>query len=496
MWGYSLRDLDTQLDFFNSIKEDYLYNFSLAINKPLIGPFMLQLILTTKCNLRCKMCGVWKTSEEEIDTFYVKKAIDGAYKMGNLKQVYFTGGEVLMRPDIFSLIKYVKDHYPSVITHLNTNGLLLNRETIGRLIDCGPTTLGVSIDSPDAKIHNYLRGEGVLEKVTESLAYINEEKRRRNARLPMVNTLSILMDQTLETMPGMLDFCMKYKFSGICIQPYVCNSDLRGEKENEFWIKKERLPVLRDILNKIEDRKKQISLHVDIASDKIYNYFANPMYFDRCYSGFTRALIVGKKICFVCNGPNNEKHQHFGEADKDSVDIVWSSERANFFRDTIKTCKKSCVQFCSIRPSSDSVVDISSRLKERKNLFLLFREIDLLEEYMGKYPGLPVKEIIDSDYRLIIESLDNLLTVIEPESIDGEFDENRRFIESDLQTLSRYLKDNDNLYRIFMESKSNGIDIENINLEEKINFFKMALQEYRLTKKNTPLAGFNLFRRD
>lgn len=479
MWGYSLQDINNQLDFFNSIKEDYLYNFSLAINKPLIGPFMLQLILTTRCNLRCKMCGVWKTSEEEIDTFYVKKSIDDAYKMGNLQQVYFTGGEVLMRPDIFSLIKYVKDHYPSVVTHLNTNGLLLSRETIGRLIDIGPTTLGVSVDSPKAKIHNSLRGEGVLERVVEALVYINEEKERRNAKFPMVNTLSILMDQTLETMPGMLDFCMKYKFSGICIQPYVCNSDLRGEKENEFWIKKERLPVLRDILNKIEHRRKQIPLHVDIASDKIYNYFANPMYIDRCYAGFTRALIVGKKICFVCNGPNNEKNQHFGEADKDSIASVWFSEKASFFRDTIKTCKKNCVQFCSIRPSSDAVIDINSRLKERNNLFLLFREINLLEEYMIKYPDLPLKEIIDSDYRLIIGSLGNLFNDIDSERFDGKSDENMRYIESDLQLLNRYLRDNDNSYRAFMDKRSSGADIENKNPEEKVNFYKTAFQEYR-----------------
>jgi MoaA/NifB/PqqE/SkfB family radical SAM enzyme len=478
MWQYSLRNINTQLDYFNSIKEDYLYNFSLTLNSPLIGPFMLQLILTTRCNLRCKMCGVWKTYEEEIDTVYVKKAIDDAYKMGNLQQVYFTGGEVLLRPDIFRLIKYVKDHYPSVITHLNTNGLLLTRETINRLIDIAPTTLGVSIDSPDPKIHNSLRGEGVLEKVIEALDYINEQKEKRHTRFPMVNTLSILMDQTLETMPEMIDFAARYKFAGICIQPYVCNSDLRGETEDSFLIKKERLPVLREVLDKIEEKRKNAPLHVDIASDKIYNYFANPVYVDKCYSGFTRALIVGRKICFVCNGPNNEKRQHFGEADKDSIDSVWFSERAAFFRNTIKSCKKNCVQFCSIRPSSDSAVDINNRLKERKDLFLLFREISLLEECIVKYPGLPLKEIIESDYRLLFECLDILLTAIDLVLAGNGIDVDMRYLGSDLQKLSEYLRKEDSLYRVFIDEKLNGIDIENKKTEEKLSFYKRALQEY------------------
>lgn len=478
MWKYSLNNTDNLLGYFNSIKEDYLYNFSLTLNKPLIGPFMLQLILTTKCNLMCKMCGVWKTCEEEIDTVYVKKAIDDAYKMGNLQQVYFTGGEVLMRPDIFRLIKYVRDHYPSVVTHLNTNGLLLTRDTINKLIDIGPTTLGVSIDSPVPAIHNFLRGEGVLEKVIEALVYINEQKERRGVRFPMVNTLSILMDQTLETMPEMIDFSVKHKFSGICIQPYVCNSDLRGKKKDIFLIKKERLPLLRQVLDIIEEKKKNVPLHVDIASDKIYSYFSNPVYVDKCYSGFTRALIVGRKICFVCNGPNNEKHQHFGEADRDSIDKVWFSERAAFFRNTIKSCRKNCVQFCSIRPSSDSVAEINNRLNERNELFLLFREISFLQEYSLKYPELPLNKIVEKDYLTVTsrlgDLLDSLKTVISGKCGSPDL----RFLDGDLEMLSMYLEEKDPIYRGIIGGKPNAAHMDKKSTQERMVFYGAALQEY------------------
>ena len=116
--SYLLENINNELNFFNTIREDYLYNFSLTTDLPLIGPSMLQVILTTRCNLKCKMCGVWKTEEEEAETPYIKKAIDGAYKLGNLQQIYFTGGEVLMREDIFSLVKYVKDYYPQLVVYL------------------------------------------------------------------------------------------------------------------------------------------------------------------------------------------------------------------------------------------------------------------------------------------------------------------------------------------------------------------------------------------
>ena len=464
MLSYTLENINDQFSFFNTAREDYLYNFSLTTDDPLIGPSMLQLILTTKCNLKCKMCGVWKTEEEEAQTPYIKKAIDDAYKLGNLQQIYFTGGEVLMREDIFSLVKYVRDYYPQLVVYLNTNGLLLNKRNIDRLFDLKLTDLGISVDSPDPKIHNSLRGEGVFERVIEALDYINAEKKRRNVNYPMLGTLSVLMDQTLDTIYDMLDFCIKHNFSVISIQPYVCNSDLRGKKQDELWIKEERLPLLRETLNKIESKRNKIPLYINIESDKIYNYFTQPLYVDKCYAGFSRVLVVGKKINFVCNGPNDEKCQHFGTVDKDSINEVWSSEKARFFRNTIKSCRNNCVQFCSIRPSSDSLADIHQRLLDKHNLFLLFREIELLEDYAARYPGLKIQEIIDSDYSIIKENPGKLLNSIKGLVAHCNAEDLKRCLLKDISFLGAHLKNTDRSRFSVFKRGHNKIDHEGKNI--------------------------------
>jgi len=476
--SYLLENINNELNFFNTIREDYLYNFSLTTDLPLIGPSMLQVILTTRCNLKCKMCGVWKTEEEEAETPYIKKAIDGAYKLGNLQQIYFTGGEVLMREDIFSLVKYVKDYYPQLVVYLNTNGLLLNKKNIDKLFDLKLTDLGISVDSPDPKIHNSLRGEGVFEKVIEALDYINAEKKRRNVNYPMLGTLSVLMDQTLDTIYDMLDFCVKHNFAGISIQPYVCNSDLRGKKQDELWIKEDRIPLLRDTLNRIESKRNKIPLYINIESDKIYNYFTQPLYVDKCYAGFTRALVVGKKICFVCNGPNDEKHQHFGTVDKDSINEVWSSEKARFFRNTIKACKNNCVQFCSIRPSSDSLADIHQRLLDKRNLFLLFREIELLEDYIARYPELKIQEIIDSDYSIIKENLGKISNSIKGLAPDYNVEDLKRYLLKDLTSLGVHLKNTDRAWLSLFNSAHNKIDDEGANIIERIHSYNRLFEKF------------------
>jgi len=385
---------------FSAIREDYLYNFSLFLNRPLIGPEMLQVILTTRCNLKCKMCDVWKQGEEEINAYYVKRAIDGAVKLGNLKEVYFTGGEALLRDDIFSLIKYVKDYYPEVRTHINTNGTLLTPLVFERLLNAGLDTLGISIDSPLEKIHNYLRGEGVFKKALGAINYVAESVTRRHLNRPQLVTLSVLMSYTLEHMPQMVDFCLRHNIVGLNIQPYVFNGDLRSRGNDEFWIKPKQLPTLRRVIEEIDRKRKKIRddvLHIAIEPEKIYNYFSRPVYIDKCYAGFTRALLVGKKICFVCNGPNDRIRQHFGEADKNSLFEVWDSDEAGYFRNTIKHCRRNCAQFCAIRPSSDSLSVIHRRLLVYRNLDLLRKERDLLSYYQKLYPSLPLAKIIEED---------------------------------------------------------------------------------------------------
>ncbi len=385
------------LRLLKAAKEDYLYNFSLALNKPLIGPHMLQVLLTTRCNLRCRMCGVWKTQEEELETYYVKKLIDDAAAMGNLQEVYFTGGEALLRQDIFSLIKYVNDHYPDLWITVNTNGALLTRKMIDRIIDSRLKALGISIDSPVAAVHDSLRGEGVFAKVIEAIEYINAEKKRRGSEYPLLDTCSVLMDQTLDTIEGMLDFCSKYRFSGLHVQPYVCNSDLRGAREDALWIKGERLKKLRETVTRMEARKKDYpGLFVEVPAEKICKYFSEPTYVDNCYAGFTRAIVVGKKICFVCNGPNDYPRQHFGEADKESIRDVWYSREADGFRNSIKGCTRNCVQFCSIRPSADSREAIHKRLADTGNPFLLEKELEFLTECAAKYPALGLGKFVAS----------------------------------------------------------------------------------------------------
>lgn len=93
---------------------------------------------TTACNCKCNFCYNQNSfaKEErkrfELPTDKFKIMIDKIYDAG-IDRIRFTGGEPLLRDDIFELAKYAKDK--GMTTVLNTNGMLINKECGKKVIE-------------------------------------------------------------------------------------------------------------------------------------------------------------------------------------------------------------------------------------------------------------------------------------------------------------------------------------------------------------------------
>ncbi|KJS11745.1 MAG: Fe-S oxidoreductase [Peptococcaceae bacterium BRH_c8a] len=111
---------------------------------------------TNACNLYCKHCyrdsGI--KAEEELNTAEGLKLIDEIAAAG-FKIMIFSGGEPLMRDDIYQLIKHasVKGLRPV----LGSNGTLITPEVARKLKEAGALAVGISLDSTDPLRHNDFR---------------------------------------------------------------------------------------------------------------------------------------------------------------------------------------------------------------------------------------------------------------------------------------------------------------------------------------------------
>lgn len=99
-----------------------------------------------RCNLRCVHCYSHSRNEEyagELTTAEGMELIDDLGDYG-APVVLFSGGEPLMRPDIFELIQRARDKGMRAV--LSTNGTLIDEDTAAKLQDFGLSYVGVSLD--------------------------------------------------------------------------------------------------------------------------------------------------------------------------------------------------------------------------------------------------------------------------------------------------------------------------------------------------------------
>ena len=121
-------------------------------------PLAVTLAVTYRCQLNCPHCSAGRRPRKgstELTTEEMKRVIDECIDIG-LSNITFTGGEPLVREDIFDLIAYVDGE--KAITSMFTNGLLLTDDVLDKLKSAGLYSLFVSLDSADSAEHDRLRG--------------------------------------------------------------------------------------------------------------------------------------------------------------------------------------------------------------------------------------------------------------------------------------------------------------------------------------------------
>src|SRR5437764_784275 len=121
--------------------------------------------LTRTCNLRCVHCYTASDAKKydgEIDTAKAKEVLDDLAEF-NVPAVLFSGGEPLVRPDLFELAAHARSRGLHVV--LSTNGTLITREVAQKLKDLNFAYVGISLDSAIPSIHDEFRGmKGAFER--------------------------------------------------------------------------------------------------------------------------------------------------------------------------------------------------------------------------------------------------------------------------------------------------------------------------------------------
>lgn len=120
-------------------------------------PSLVSWNLTRKCNLKCPHCYMegGTAEEHELSTDECLDVIDEMQALGT-EMVILTGGEPLLRRDIYEIAKAASERGMWVV--MGTNGVLVNDHVARKMVECGVKGVGISLDSIDPAKHNRFRG--------------------------------------------------------------------------------------------------------------------------------------------------------------------------------------------------------------------------------------------------------------------------------------------------------------------------------------------------
>ncbi len=121
------------------------------------------------CNMSCPHCYAAATEKPSRQTLSTEEGLDLIEQMAacGIRVLIFSGGEPLMREDLFELIERAYDLGMS--THLSTNGVLINTDVARRLEAAGIGYVGVSIDGLEAFNDSYRGLVGGYRRAIEGL---------------------------------------------------------------------------------------------------------------------------------------------------------------------------------------------------------------------------------------------------------------------------------------------------------------------------------------
>jgi radical SAM protein with 4Fe4S-binding SPASM domain len=138
-----------------------------------------------RCNLHCVHCysdSANRAYEGELTTAEGKALLDDLAEF-RIPVLLFSGGEPLMRPDLFELMAHARERGLRIT--LSTNGTLITSEVAERLRSLGVSYVGISLDGIGATNDRFRGHKGAFDKALAGFRHCKEVGQRVGLRMTL-----------------------------------------------------------------------------------------------------------------------------------------------------------------------------------------------------------------------------------------------------------------------------------------------------------------------
>lgn len=315
----------------------------------------IQLEVTSQCNAACTYClrtvyrSHWDNRDISLDTFERLLPVFTKTKMAHLQG----WGEPLMHKRFFDIVARVKKAGCKVGT--TTNGMLLNRQEISRIVASGIDHVAFSLTGIGENNDTARKGTD-FRKILQTISDLVAEKKALHVETPMINVAYLLLRSHLSDIDKIVPI-----FAGLGIQhviistlDFVPSKDL--QKEQLIPRDEREYRELKSFLDRLVMAGKQARLSIS------YRLVSPGKRSRNCTENIERSLFVSAdgtiSPCVFTNVPAFEafhmvrgcEHEYrqltFGTVAETSIPAIWLSRRYTAFRDSFDSTLHPFCQEC------------------------------------------------------------------------------------------------------------------------------------------------------
>jgi radical SAM protein with 4Fe4S-binding SPASM domain len=352
------RRIDLAHFMANQFVQTQLQRVSMRTGRVVCKPTSIYGMITSRCDLRCVMCDWWKRPAlDEMPTEGWLQALSNLRDWLGPFHINFNGGEIFLREDMVEILDFAGRK--GIMAGFVTNAFHLDRELTRAIIRTNPFNFNISLDGVERTTHDGLRGtKGCFDRVHEVIDYIIEFKGEYRADSRVIIKPTVMM-RNLSEMPDLVRWVQQKGGMSVNFQPVIPTWTKGAAKQ--FTLQNGKLDAVVDELVLLKREGAPI-LNPIAHLESFKSYFRNealPIFEkDLCYVGVKNFFIHPSGDVYLCEhdyGPvGNIAEQHPRD--------IWNSAKADWSREQIRNCRRSCLQTCTVKRSLRENVELFQNL--------------------------------------------------------------------------------------------------------------------------------------
>jgi radical SAM protein with 4Fe4S-binding SPASM domain len=315
------------------------------------------------------MCDIHENNIEELSTAHWQQVIADAFKIG-AQTIVFSGGEPLLRKDIFDLIACAKENMLKVC--ITSNGILIDQVYAERLKKAEVNVVNISLEGKELT-NDLLRGKGSYQKALRALTALNVQG--------IETTIACMVSvYNCHELVNVMNIAKEYRATTVRFQPFNPLFIRDKNRSSDFLIDKGNIPLLRSQIEQVKkiSLNNNISINPDAYLDRIPEYLGQEKVSvsGGCSALHTSCPINAKGDVFPC-WVLADKNTTIGNLKENRLYELWESAAHLNMRKRIQAnicqgCLMSC--YDQVYGAHDAIKQIVSKAKKVTNADVWLRQ--------------------------------------------------------------------------------------------------------------------------